>query len=270
MINAALVHQQGLNCVTCAVVAQEEASQAGKGSAACVAQSEGQDNGQAVPRSHAAPQRVHVLCMVLRTTQIHTGSRHCRASLRQGAVLACNSAPEADQAGLAVQRAKPPRAPLVRELGVLYWRTLTEIVRNPTLLAMHCAMALVMGFLCGGIFYHISNDIAGAQNRLGACASRALCLFEQFPGDHAGLGRAPAVRSEASDELVRGGAGAVFFSLVFLALTSLTTVDLLVNERGLVVKETLGGYYRPISYYLSKGADSPSAAAHTLNALPIC
>ena len=29
--------------------------------------------------------------------------------------------------------------------------------------------------------------------------------------------------------------GAVFFSLVFLALTSLTTVDLLVNERGLVV-----------------------------------
>ena len=89
-------------------------------------------------------------------------------------------------------------------------------------------------------------------------------------GDHASMGRAPAVRSEASCELVRGGAGAVFFSLVFLALTSLTTVDLLVNERGLVVKETLGGYYRPISYYLSKGADSPSAAAHTLNALPIC
>jgi len=45
----------------------------------------------------------------------------------------------------------------------------------------------------------------------------------------------------------------VFFSLVFLALTSLTTVDLLVNERGLVVKEALGGYYRPVSYYLSKG-----------------
>ena len=50
-----------------------------------------------------------------------------------------------------------------------------------------------------------------------------------------------------------GHAGAVFFSLVFLALTSLTTVDLLVNERGLVVKESLGGYYRPVSYYLSKG-----------------
>ncbi|EIE21490.1 hypothetical protein COCSUDRAFT_66913 [Coccomyxa subellipsoidea C-169] len=112
----------------------------------------------------------------------------------------------------ALAHKKPPRAPLARELAVLFWRTLTEIIRNPTLLAMHCAMALVMGLLCGGIFYHIGNDIAGAQNRLGA----------------------------------------VFFSLVFLALTSLTTVDLLVNERGLVVKECLGGYYRPFSYYLSK------------------
>ncbi|BDA44712.1 probable broad substrate specificity ATP-binding cassette transporter at C-terminar half [Coccomyxa sp. Obi] len=107
---------------------------------------------------------------------------------------------------------KPARAPLARELAVLFWRTLTEILRNPTLLLMHCLMALIMGVLCGFIFFHISNDIAGAQNRLGA----------------------------------------VFFSLVFLALTSLTTVDLLVNERGLVVKECLGGYYRPFSYYISK------------------
>jgi hypothetical protein len=57
-------------------------------------------------------------------------------------------------------------------------------------------------------------------------------------------------------------AGAVFFSLVFLALTSLTTVDLLVNERGLVVKEALGGYYRPFSYYLSKGM-TPSRSDST-------
>ena len=48
-------------------------------------------------------------------------------------------------------------------------------------------------------------------------------------------------------------AGAIFFSLCFMALTSLTTVDLLVNERGLVVKEALSGYYRPASYYLAKG-----------------
>lgn len=73
---------------------------------------------------------------------------------------------------LLVQHKKPPRSPLTRELAVLYKRTFTEIIRNPTLLLMHCIMALVMGLLCGGIFYHISNDIAGAQNRLGE-ASRA-------------------------------------------------------------------------------------------------
>ncbi len=69
---------------------------------------------------------------------------------------------------------KPARAPLARELAVLFWRTLTEILRNPTLLLMHCLMALIMGLLCGGIFYHISNDIAGAQNRLGMCHSSHL------------------------------------------------------------------------------------------------
>ena len=78
-----------------------------------------------------------------------------------------------------MQHKKPPRSPLTRELAVLYKRTFTEIIRNPTLLLMHCIMALVMGLLCGGIFYHISNDIAGAQNRLGE-ASRA-CLRAFIP-----------------------------------------------------------------------------------------
>ena len=91
---------------------------------------------------------------------------------------------------------KPARTPFGRELAVLFWRTLTEIWRNPSLLAMHCIMALTMGLLCGGIFYNLKFDIAGAQGRLGA----------------------------------------VFFALTLMALTSLTTVDLLTNERGLVVK----------------------------------
>lgn len=109
-------------------------------------------------------------------------------------------------------RRPPARTPLSRELAVLYWRTLTEIVRNPALLLMHCGMGAAMGALCGGIFFGLKFDIAGAQGRLGAA----------------------------------------FFSLTLMALTSLTTVDLLTCERGLVVKEVLGGYYRPVSYYLAK------------------
>ena len=106
----------------------------------------------------------------------------------------------------------PARTPFSRELAVLFWRTLTEIVRNPALLMMHCGMGAAMGALCGGIFFGLKFDIAGAQGRLGAA----------------------------------------FFSLTLMALTSLTTVDLLTCERGLVVKEVLGGYYRPVSYYLAK------------------
>lgn len=106
----------------------------------------------------------------------------------------------------------PARTSLSRELAVLFWRTLTEIVRNPALLLMHCGMGAAMGALCGGIFFGLKFDIAGAQGRLGAA----------------------------------------FFSLTLMALTSLTTVDLLTCERGLVVKEVLGGYYRPVSYYLAK------------------
>ena len=86
-------------------------------------------------------------------------------------------------------------------------------MRNPALLLMHCGMGVAMGALCGGIFFGLQFDIAGAQGRLGAA----------------------------------------FFSLTLMALTSLTTVDLLTCERGLVVtKEVLGGYYRPVSYYLAK------------------
>ena len=62
----------------------------------------------------------------------------------------------------------------------------------------------------------------------------------------------------------------MFFSLVFLAWTSLTTVDLLVNERGLVVKEALGGYYRPVSYYLSKGKPHHSGWLASMVALSTC
>ncbi len=79
---------------------------------------------------------------------------------------------------------KPPRTPLARELAVLFWRTLTEIIRNPTLLAMHCAMAIIMGTLCGGIFYHIGNDIAGAQNRLGGPHMHLLLSMECVDGSN--------------------------------------------------------------------------------------
>jgi hypothetical protein len=110
--------------------------------------------------------------------------------------------------------AHAPRAGLGRELSVLFWRTLVDIGRNPALLLLHWGTALAMGVFVGCIFWGVGLDISGAQNR----------------------------------------AGGIFFALAFFAFTSLTTVDLLMEERRLVGREVRGGYYAPGSYLLAKAA----------------
>jgi len=67
--------------------------------------------------------------------------------------------------------AAPPRTPFEREVAVLFKRTLTEILRNPALLMMHCVTSFVVGLFCGGIFWHLDTTNVGAQNRLGAAMS---------------------------------------------------------------------------------------------------
>ena len=77
---------------------------------------------------------------------------------------------------------RPPRTPFAREVAVLFKRTLTEILRNPALLTMHCFVSTVVGLFCGGIFWHLDTSNVGAQNRLGAprlevqSCRRALCV----------------------------------------------------------------------------------------------
>ena len=63
------------------------------------------------------------------------------------------------------------RIGLTTELAVLSWRTLVDIWRNPGLLLLHIGIGLVMGVLVGAIFLNLTNDVAGAQGRLGTPAS---------------------------------------------------------------------------------------------------
>ena len=60
-----------------------------------------------------------------------------------------------------------PGASLVQQLHILFWRTLTDVVRNPALLLMHCALSVMMGIFCGLIFMNLGMGIAGTQNRAG-------------------------------------------------------------------------------------------------------
>ncbi|KFM27108.1 ATP-binding cassette sub-family G member 2 [Auxenochlorella protothecoides] len=98
------------------------------------------------------------------------------------------------------------------KLAVMTWRTAIDILRNPTLLRLHLGIGLLMGVVTGLVFWQLDDSNVGVQNRMGG----------------------------------------TFFALAFLAFTSLTTVDLLINERAVVAREVRGGYYRPSAYLLSK------------------
>lgn len=111
--------------------------------------------------------------------------------------------------GASQQSARPGFA---RQLAVMFWRTWIDIIRNPILLALHVCISVFVGVIVGAIFFNLSEDSIGVQNRMGG----------------------------------------TFFALAFLAFTSLTTVDLLMNERSVVMREVRSGYYRPTTYLLSK------------------
>lgn len=51
---------------------------------------------------------------------------------------------------------------------------------------------------------------------------------------------------------VQNRMGGTFFALAFFGFASLTTVDLMMNERAVVMREVRGGYYNPVLYVLSK------------------
>ncbi|KAK2079440.1 hypothetical protein QBZ16_003132 [Prototheca wickerhamii] len=99
-----------------------------------------------------------------------------------------------------------------RQLAVMTWRTGVDILRNPTLLRLHLGIGLLMGLATGAVFWQLDSSNVGVQNRMGG----------------------------------------TFFALAFLAFTSITTVDLLILERAVVVREVRGGYYRAAAYLLSK------------------
>ncbi|KAK9311725.1 P-loop containing nucleoside triphosphate hydrolase protein [Lipomyces starkeyi] len=97
---------------------------------------------------------------------------------------------------------------------ILSGRTFKNLYRDPMLLLTHSIMALVLAVLCGYLYYDISNDISGFQNRLG--------LF--------------------------------FFLLALFGFSTLTSLHVFASERQIFVRERANGFYVPISYFASKVA----------------
>ncbi|KAF2837028.1 hypothetical protein M501DRAFT_1006948 [Patellaria atrata CBS 101060] len=96
-----------------------------------------------------------------------------------------------------------------RILSVRTWRNL---YRNPMLMLTHYAIAILLAVLVGFLFYGLTDDIAGFQNRLG--------LF--------------------------------FFMLALFGFSTLTSLTVFAPERLLFVRERAKGYYSPVSYFAAK------------------
>ncbi|KAI5808588.1 hypothetical protein DFH27DRAFT_539705 [Peziza echinospora] len=98
------------------------------------------------------------------------------------------------------------------QFTILSQRTWKNLYRNPMLMLTHYAISIVLAVLCGYLFYGITDDISGFQNRMG--------LF--------------------------------FFVLALFGFSTLTSLNVFASERLLFVRERANGYYAPITYFASK------------------
>jgi hypothetical protein len=104
------------------------------------------------------------------------------------------------------------RVGLIRQFMILSQRTWRNLYRNPMLMLTHYAIAILLAVLSGYLFYGLTDDIKGFQNRLG--------LF--------------------------------FFILALFGFSTLTSLNVFSSERLLFVRERANGYYHPITYFAAK------------------
>ncbi|ETM54183.1 hypothetical protein L914_02444 [Phytophthora nicotianae] len=107
---------------------------------------------------------------------------------------------------------KTPTRSMLVEIRVLFARTAQNILRHRSLLVLHIALSLSLALFGGLIFNHVTNDLAGFQNRMGA----------------------------------------FYFILTFFGFASMSSMDLFIGERQIFLRETGAMYYGAFSYFLAK------------------
>ena len=104
------------------------------------------------------------------------------------------------------------RVSLFRQFRIISSRTIKTIYRNPALLATHYIVSIVVALICGILFWGVTDDIAGFQNRLG--------IF--------------------------------FFLCTLFGFSCLSSMQVFASERIIFIRERANLYYDPLPYYLSK------------------
>jgi len=102
--------------------------------------------------------------------------------------------------------------PFTTELRVCLTRSFKQIWRRPLLFRLQVALAIIAALLSMAMFSDMSRTIAGVQNRIGF----------------------------------------LFFQLAFFAFAGISSLDLILEERSVFVREIQGKFYTPWAYYLSK------------------
>ncbi|KAG9256155.1 uncharacterized protein F5Z01DRAFT_735438 [Emericellopsis atlantica] len=100
----------------------------------------------------------------------------------------------------------------LRQFVILSQRTWKNLYRNPLLMLAHYATAIIIGVFSGFLFYGLTDNIAGFQNRLG--------LF--------------------------------IFLLTLFGFSTLTSLNVFATERLLFMRERANGYYSPATYFAAK------------------
>lgn len=104
------------------------------------------------------------------------------------------------------------RVSYLRQFVILSQRTWRNLYRNPMLMLTHYAIAILLAVLAGYLFYGLTLDIPGFQNRLG--------LF--------------------------------FFILALFGFSTLSSLNVFATERLVFMRERANGYYSPITYFAAK------------------
>lgn len=134
-------------------------------------------------------------------------SRHHQQNGRGNGGAAMADVEEADKVLRSHQKAS-----LFTQLLILSGRSFKNLYRDPQLMLAHYTLSLLLGIFVGVLFWSVTNDIAGFQNRLGLC----------------------------------------FFTLALFGFSTLTSLGIFASERQLYVRERANGYYSPVTYFFAK------------------
>ncbi|KAJ1968395.1 (ABC) transporter [Dispira parvispora] len=126
-----------------------------------------------------------------------------------------NNHPSAAGSSLSVRSLSltaPQRSSWATQFTILADRTFKNLYRDPLLLVAHYLVSLFLAVLCGLLFYQVTDDISGFQNRMGV----------------------------------------FFFMCALFGFSCLTSLQTFATEKVLFMRERANGYYAPATYFAAK------------------